>query len=216
MASGFSRTYDARMPKRDPRVDAYIKKSADFAKPILQYFRTVVDEACPDATETLKWGRPSWEYEGALLCSMAAFTAHCTFNFWKAPALTFNGKPVGFGADGQFSRLESIADVPSKAALVKLVKQAAKLNADGVKASVMSGREPRKARPPLPVPPELKKALGSNAKARTTFETFPPSHQREYIEWITEAKQDATRQKRLGQALAWLAEGKPRNWKYMK
>lgn len=216
MVAGLRRAYDPRMPKRDPRIDAYIKKSADFAKPILQHFRAAVDEACPDAEETVRWGRPSWTYAGALLCSMAAFKAHCTYNFWKAPALTFNGKPVGFGADGQFSRLESMKDVPAKAALVKLVKQAARLNAAGVTTSVMSGREPRKARPALPVPADLKRALAANAPARATFNAFPPSHRREYVEWITEAKQDATRQKRLSQTLEWLAEGKARNWKYMK
>jgi len=204
------------MPKRDPRVDAYIGKSAPFAKPILEHFRGVVEEACPDAEETIRWGTPSWTCSGAPLCSMSAFKHHCTFGFWKAPLLTFNGKPVGFGASGQFSRIESMRDVPSRAALVKLLKQAAKLNADGVKESIMTSSGPRQPRKPLPVPPDLKKALAANTPARTTFERFPPSHQRDYIEWITEAKQPATREKRLSTTLEWLAEGKPRNWKYMK
>jgi hypothetical protein len=203
------------MPKRDPRIDAYIAQSADFAKPILQHVRAVVDDACPDATETMKWSRPSWEFAGSLLCSVAAFKEHCSIGFWKAPLLTLYGKPLGFGASSQLGRITSPKDLPPRAVFVKLVQQAAKLNADGVKESIMSAA-PRQARAVLQVPPDLKRALAANRKARTTFEAFPPSHKREYIEWITEAKQPATRAKRLETTLAWLAEGKPRNWKYMK
>lgn len=203
------------MPKRDPRVDAYIAKSADFAQPILRHFRDVVDEACPDAEETSRWGTPSWQYAGALLCSMAAFKQHCTYNFWKAPLLTFRGKAVGFGKDAQFGRITSLNDLPPRSALVKLVKQAAKLNADGVKGSVMSGSIPRQRRKSLPTPADLSRALAANKKARAAFESFPPSHRREYIEWITEAKRDETRAQRLATTLEWLTEGKPRNWKYM-
>ena len=203
------------MPKRDPRVDAYIAKSADFAKPILRHFRAIVDDACPDAEETIRWGTPSWQYAGALLCSMAAFKQHCTYNFWKAPLLIFRGKPVGFGKDAQFGRIMLLSDLPTRRALVTLVKQAAKLNADGVKESVMSASGPRQARRALPTPSDLTRALATNKKARQTFESLPPSHKREYIEWITEAKRDETRAQRLAQTLEWLADGKPRNWKYM-
>ena len=203
------------MPKRDPRVDAYIAKSADFAKPILTHFRAIVDDACPDAAETIKWGTPSWDCAGSLLCSMAAFKQHCSFGFWKANLLTLNGKPLGIGADGQLSHVTSIKDLPSRAVLVKLVKQAAKLNADGVKESVMSGRS-RTAKKPLPVPEDLQRALARNRKARDTFSAFPPSHQREYVEWITGAKREETRAERVATSLQWLAEGKPRNWKYMR
>ena len=203
------------MPKRDPRVDAYIAKSADFAKPILTHFRAIVDAACPDATENIKWSTPSWDYAGSLLCSMAAFKQHCSFGFWKANLLTLNGKPVGIGADGQLSHITSVKDLPSRAVLVRLVKQAARLNADGVKESVMSGRS-RTPKPPLPVPEDFQRALARNRKARDTFAAFPPSHQREYIEWIAGAKREETRAERLATSLEWLAEGKPRNWKYMR
>jgi uncharacterized protein YdeI (YjbR/CyaY-like superfamily) len=200
--------------KRDPRVDAYIAKAPAFAKPILTHFRTIVEEACADATETIKWGTPSWQYSGSSLCSMAAFKQHCSYGFWRANLLTLNGKPLGFGAAGQLSHIGSLNDLPTRATLLKLVKQAAKLSADGVTASVMSG--PRKARKPLPVPDDLKRALAGDKKARATFENFPPSHQREYVEWITEAKREETRAQRLATTVEWLAEGKPRNWKYMR
>jgi len=203
------------MPKRDSRVDAYIAKSADFAKPILVHFRAIVDEACPEAAETIKWSTPSWDYAAAMLCSMAAFKQHCSFGFWKANLLTLNGKPLGIGAEGQLSRITSVKDLPSRSTLIRLVKQAAKLNADGVTESVMSGRS-RVPREAPPVPTDLERALAGNRKARDVFEAFPPSHQREYVEWITEARREETRAQRVATTLEWLSEGKSRNWKYMK
>lgn len=203
------------MPKRDSRVDAYIAKSADFAKPILTHFRAVVDEACPDATETIKWSTPAWDYAGSMLCSMAAFKQHCSLGFWKANLLTLNGKPLGIGAGGQLSHIATVKDLPSRSTLVSLVKQAAKLNADGVKGSVMSGRR-RTARAAPPVPADLKRGLARNRRARDVFEAFPPSHQREYVEWIVGAKREETRAQRVATTLEWLSEGRPRNWKYMK
>src|SRR4051812_49948849 len=118
--------------KIDSRVDAYIAKSADFARPMLTHFRAIVGEACPDAVETIKWGTPSCDCGGSALCSMAAFKQHCSYGFWRANLLTLNGKPLGFGADGQLSHITSKTELPGRAALVPLVKQAAKLNADGV------------------------------------------------------------------------------------
>ncbi|HTM05497.1 MAG TPA: YdeI/OmpD-associated family protein [Vicinamibacterales bacterium] len=204
------------MPKRDPRVDAYIANAADFAKPLLTHFRAVVDEACPDAVETIKWSTPSWQYAGSSLCSMSAFKQHCSFGFWRANLLTLNGKPLGFGADGQLSHVTSKKDLPPRPVLVALVKQAAKLNADGVKTSVMSGARSRRPAKPVTVPADFRRALATNKEARDTFDSFSPSQRREYVEWISEAKQEATRAKRLAASVEWLAEGKPRNWKYMK
>ena len=201
--------------KRDSRVDAYIAKAAAFAQPILTHFRAIVEEACPGATETIKWSTPAWDYAGSSLCSMAAFKQHCSFGFWRANLLTLNGKPLGIGADGQLSHITSEKDLPSRSTLVRLVKQAARLNADGETASVMSGRSRVPRRPPV-VPVDLQRALAGNRKARDVFEAFPPSHQREYIDWITEAKREETRAQRLATTVEWLEQGKPRNWKYMK
>jgi len=204
------------MPKKDPRVDAYIAKAADFAKPLLTHFRSIVREACPDAEETIKWGTPSWQYAGSSLCSMAAFTQHCSFGFWRANLLTLNGKPLGFGAEGQLSHIRSKADLPPRSVLVALIAQAATLNAGGVKTSVMSAARSRGPAKPVAVPADFRRALAVNRAARDTFDSLSPSHRREYVEWITEAKQEVTRAKRLATSLEWLAEGKPRNWKYMK
>lgn len=201
------------MGKRDTRVDAYIAKSPDFARPILSYLREVIHEGCPDVTETIKWGTPTFDHEG-IMVGIAAFKQHATLGFWKAPLLKLDGKPVSKEMEsgaGQFGKLTSIKDLPARSKLVKLVKDAAKLNESGVNMP----RAPRKAPTPVQVPADLTKALQKNAKARAVFEAFPPSHKREYVQWIVEAKTEETRQRRLDQAVEWITEGKQRNWKYM-
>lgn len=194
------------MPARDPRIDAYIAKAAPFAQPLLTELRAAIHAASREITETMKWSSPTFEYQG-MLCGFAAFKAHVKFGFWKHELVVGKRRRE----EGTLGRLTSVDHLPSRAALVKLVRKAMKLNADGVKAPHMVNRQQRK---PIPVPSYVKAALAKNAKARATFEGFPPSHRREYLEWITEAKQQETRDRRLGQAIAWMAEGKSRNWKY--
>lgn len=193
----------------DPRIDAYIAKSADFAQPILTHLRQVVHSACPEVEETIKWGMPHFMYGGKLMAGMAAFKAHCTFGFWQRDAVAGTGK--NDEAMGQFGRITSLKDLPSKAELARLVKKATAFTDSGEKP-VRAPKAPPK--PPPETPEDLSAALKRNAAARKTFEAFPPSHRREYIEWITEAKRPETREKRLAQTLEWLAEGKSRNWKY--
>jgi uncharacterized protein YdeI (YjbR/CyaY-like superfamily) len=194
------------MGKKDPRVDAYIAKSADFARPILKRMRDLVHKGCPDVEETIKWGMPAFDYHG-FLGGMAAFKAHCAFNLWKGSLLGADNSD----AMGQFGRITSVSDLPKDSVLVGYVREAARLNAEGVKAP----RQPKAPKKLLPTPPDLASALRKNAKAKATFEGFSPSHRREYIEWITEAKTEETRGKRLGTAIEWMAEGKPRMWKYV-
>lgn len=195
------------MGKKDPRIDAYVAKSADFAKPILEHLRALVHRGCPDVQETIKWGMPHFDYAGGPLAGMAAFQAHCAFGFWKGSLIVPGSKE----AMGQFGRVTKLSDLPSDKVLLGYVQKAAKLNEEGVKVS-----RPKKEKQAIPMPADLAAALKKNAKARTTFEGFSPSRKREYLEWIVEAKTDETRAKRLGTAIEWMAEGKPRNWKYMK
>ena len=196
------------MGKKDPRVDAYIEKSADFARPILKHLRKVVHTACPEAEETMKWSFPHFDYKGEMMCSMASFKGHCAFGFWKASLVL--GDKATDGAMGHLGRITSIDDLPPERTLISYVKKAAQLNDAGVKAE----RAPRRATSAVDVPEDLTRALEKNRKALTAFEAFPPSHKREYIEWITEAKREDTRKRRLESAVEWIAEGKQRNWKY--
>ncbi|MGH8076736.1 MAG: YdeI/OmpD-associated family protein [Lysobacter sp.] len=199
------------MGQPDPRVDAYIDKAAEFARPILQHLREVVHTACPAAEETLKWGAPSFMYGGKILCSMAAFKQHASFGFWQgARVVGADGANADEGM-GQFGRISRLSDLPGKRVLGGYVRQAMKLIDEGVTRPSTKDAKPK---PPLVVPDDLTTALAKNRKARATFDAFTPSHRRDYVEWITEAKRAETRQRRLTQALEWMAEGKPRNWKY--
>ena len=177
------------MGKRDPRVDAYIAKAADFAKPILTQIRDTVHASCPDVEEEMKWRFPHFVYKG-VLCSMASFKAHAAFGFWKGPLVM--GGPKGADGMGQFGRLTAVSDLPSKKAFAGYVRKAAALNEQGVKVA----RAPKSAATPLHVPADLSAALRKHKKARAGFDALSPSHTREYIEWITEAKRDDTRARR--------------------
>ena len=195
------------MAAKDPRVDAYIEKAQPFAKPILRQLRKLAHVACPEVVETIKWGVPAFEYKGPM-CGMAAFKAYCTFGFWKSSLM--EGLPVADNPMSQFGRMTSIDDLPPEKTIVSLIKQAKKLNDEGIKIK----REVKAPKPPVKVPPYFATALKKNKKAQATFDAFPPSHRREYVEWIADAKQEATRDRRIAQAVEWIAQGKGRNWKY--
>lgn len=201
------------MPTTDPFVDAYIEKSKDFAKPILNHIRELVHAACPDVVETKKWSFPHFDYKGEMMCSMAAFKEHCAFNFWKQSLLDASAFPAEKTAMGSFGRITSLKDLPSSKIFKKLIHDAMKLNDAGIK---VSKAKPASERKELVVPAILKAALKTNALAAETFENFPYSCKKEYIEWINEAKTDPTRDKRVATTIEWLAEGKRRNWKYEK
>jgi len=192
------------MPKTDPRVDAYIDKAEDFARPILVEIRARVHAACPDCEETMKWSSPSFQYKG-MLCGMEAFKAHCMFGFWKAELVVGGSNP-----HARYRYLKSVADLPGKKQMAALIHKAMALNDQGVVVT----RAPREKKAPARVPADLVAALQKSKKAQNAFEEFSPSHKREYVEWITEAKRDETRQQRIQTAVKWIAEGKSRNWKY--
>ena len=193
------------MGQKDPRVDAYIAKAAGFAQPILTRLRDAIHTACPDVEETIKWSVPHFTYKGNL-CLMSAFKEHCRFGFWKESLV------IGPGAvDGGMGRkITSVEELPSDRELIAQVRKAARLNEEGVKVT-------RTVRPktPLRAPADFMAAVKKNRKALAAYTAFSPSHKREYVEWLTEARTEATRTRRLAQAVEWIAAGKPRNWKYM-
>jgi uncharacterized protein YdeI (YjbR/CyaY-like superfamily) len=196
------------MSSRDKRIDAYIARSADFARPILTHLRAVVHEACPEVEETLKWGSPAYMHKG-ILCITASFKAHCAMVLWRAPLIV--GAVKSRDARGHFGKLTSIKDLPSRKILVGLLKQAVKLNEAGTTTSQRAKAKPKKA---LPTPADLAAGLKKSAKATREWADLSPSARREYVEWITEAKRPETRAERLKTTLQWVAQGKQRHWKY--
>ena len=195
----------------DPRVDAYIAKSAEFAQPILRHLRKLVHQACPEAQETIKWSMPSFTYHDSILCGMAAFKAHCTFGFWH------QGMTKALGAEsrkaeeamGSLGRITSLAELPSDKDLLGYIKRAKELTEAGGPT-----RPKPKPKKQLAIPADLTAALKKNSKAGAHFTAFSPGKRREYIEWITEAKRPETRATRLATTIEWVAQGKARNWKY--
>lgn len=204
------------MSTHDPRVDAYILRAAAFAQPILRHIRERMDRYGAEITETMRWGFPHFDYQGRIFCGMAAFKAHCAFYFHNGDALSIKARSskahTNGQAMGQFGRITAIADLPSDAALARLVKQAMQLRDS---AHIAKPATPKKTAKPLVIPDYFLAALKKNRAAQITFDAFSPSNKRDYVEWITGAKTEVTRDRRLVQALAWLAEGKVRNWKYL-
>ena len=196
------------MGRKDPRIDAYIKRAQPFARPILSHLRATVHAACPEVEETLKWSHPSFLYHG-MLCGMAAFKEHAAFGFWKGKLIVdANGRDLD-DAMGQFGRLASVRDLPARRALVSFVKKAMALNEAGVTV-----RRVVKPKPRLATPSDLGAALAKNRRALATFKSLSPSARRDYVEWVVEAKRPETRARRIATAVEWMAEGKRRNWKY--
>jgi uncharacterized protein YdeI (YjbR/CyaY-like superfamily) len=199
--------------KSHPDFDAYILKAAPFARPILKKVRALFHQACPGIEETMKWSFPHFEYRG-IVGSMAAFKQHATFGFWKASLMN---DPCGLlSADGDTAMgratFTDVSELPPDNVLLEYIREAVALNEQGVKVA----KPKRQKKPEAEVPADLWAALKKNKKALAAFEAFSPSHRREYVEWITEAKQEATRNKRVAQAVEWIAGGKSRNWKYQR
>jgi uncharacterized protein YdeI (YjbR/CyaY-like superfamily) len=200
---------------RHPGVDAYIKKSAPFAQPILTHVRELIHETLPDVEEAVKWGMPCFLIHGTLLGNLAAFKQYASFGFWKTGLMADPHKVFRTGeggAAGSFGRLSSVKDLPSDKILREYIREAAKLNELGVKEV----RKPRPAPKSADMPEFFKKALAKSKAAAAQFKKMSPSKQREYITWLADAKTEETRKKRLETAIEWISEGKSRNWKYEK
>jgi len=201
-------------PKKEIKIDNYIESAADFAKPILNHIRELVHKACPGVEEKIKWGMPFFDYKGEMLCHMASFKQHAVMSFWKAilmkdPVLVENARSES--AMGHLGKLTSVKDLPPDKKITAWIKEAMQLTDKGIKLPIKA--KPA-VKPALTVPEYFTKALAKNKKAKQVFENFAYSHKKEYLQWITEAKTEETRKKRMETALAWIAEGKERNWKY--
>lgn len=206
------------MAKKDKRVDAYIAKAQPFAKPVLKKLRELIHEGNPEVAETIKWGMPFFDYKGPF-CNFASFKQHAVFGFWKYKLIK---DPKGYlqeisnkggNAMGNLGRITGLKDLPPDKVIIDFIRQAKKLNEDGVKLPSKPKKQPRAE---LDIPTYFTNTLKRNKKALKTFEGFSYSHKKEYVEWITEAKTEETKNKRMATAIEWMSKGKPRNWKYMR
>lgn len=159
---------------------------------------------------------PHFDYKGEMMCGMAAFKQHASFGFWKAalmkdPVLIESAKTEV--AMGHLGKITSLKDLPSDKKLAAWIKEAMALNDKGIKVPAKTKSTEKKE---LVVPDYFVKALAKNKKAQKVWDAFAYSHKKEYLQWITEAKTEATRESRMATTLEWVAEGKGRNWKYEK
>lgn len=196
------------------QIDQYILKAQPFAQPILHHLRALIHHACPEVEEKIKWSMPHFDYKGSPLVHMAAFKQHCAFGFWKAAlmkdkSLLENAKQET--AMGHLGKITSLKDLPPDKKIIAYIKEAMKLNEAGIKVQKII-----KPKADIPLPDDFNLLLKKNKKATAVFQAFSPSCRREYLEWIVDAKAEATRIKRMTQAIEWMAEGKKRNWKYEK
>ena len=206
------------MATKEKKIDAYIARSADFAKPILLHIRELVHKACPGVEEKMKWSMPFFDYKGEMLCHIASFKQHAVMGFWKAAlmkdaVLLENAKAET--AMGHLGKLTSLKDLPADKKIIAWIKEAMLLNDKGIKLPAKV-KPTEKEKKELTVPDYFTKALAKNKKAKQVFENYAYSHKKEYVMWITEAKTEETRNKRMATALEWMAEGKSRLWKYEK
>ncbi len=203
------------MGKRDQRIDVYINDAPAFAQPILMHIRELMHSACPDVEETMKWSHPNFDYQG-IMAGMAVFKQHASFGFWKASLIDGAISEKSAGAHGTFGRLTSVKDLPSKKIFTDQIKRAMQLNEEDVTVPKPAKAAAKKTSAASRVPAVLAAALSRNRKALNSFDAFNPSQRKDYIEWIDEAKAEATRDRRVEQAMEWIADGKSRNWKYEK
>jgi uncharacterized protein YdeI (YjbR/CyaY-like superfamily) len=201
------------MNNTSPEVDAYIANAPEFARPILEKLRALFHKACPEIEEAMKWSFPHFEYRG-VVASMAAFKNYASLGFWKGSLLQDSHQLLGKMGNTSMGTMKvaTLADLPSEKILLAYIREAVALNEKGIK--VPKTKKP--AKKSVEVPEYFLAALKKSKKALAVFEAFPPSHKREYVEWVTEAKQEETRAKRLATAIEWMTEGKSRHWKYQK
>jgi uncharacterized protein YdeI (YjbR/CyaY-like superfamily) len=204
----------------NPKVDAYIAKARPFAQPILTHLRTLIHKGCPGVEETIKWGRPFFEYRGAIICFLAAFKEHCSLGFWgqEIKAVLREAKVERKESSGSFGKIKTVEDLPPDELLAGWIRQTAAMIESGNYTSPIAARtktaKPKKAA--VKMPAKFSAALRKNKKAAAAFEAFSPSGKREYVEWIAEAKRPETRDNRIATAVKWIGKGKQRNWKYAK
>ncbi|MEO9802317.1 MAG: YdeI/OmpD-associated family protein [Reichenbachiella sp.] len=197
-------------PDASKKIDAYLTTVSSEHRPVLELIRKTVNAVDDRIQEDWKWRAPCFSLEG-LVCWFVAFKSHVGLNFFKGALIEdIHNAFVESEDEDKGNRMihfKSIDEVKVKV-IQDYVKQAVLLNEQGIKIDFPK-------RKTLETPDYLIEALNKNKKAKDVFESFTDAQRKDYIEWLVEAKREETRNKRMTQAIEWIAEGKTRNWKYM-
>lgn len=200
------------LPNFTPSVTNYIEKAAPFAQPVLHYLRSLIHKTCPQIEECIKWGFPHFTYKNEIVCSFAAFKQHCAFTFWRAGVITSLAEiAINNEGMGQLGKIKSKLDLPNENQLVNCIIEAIQLIEKGVKPAKSAKQ---KNNEPIILPAYFSSLLAEFPTAKEKFLSMSNSHQKEYVEWITEAKTETTRNTRMQTCIKWVLEGKGRNWQY--
>ena len=203
----------------EKKTDRYIKDAPEYARPIMEKIRKAVHKGCPQAEEAIKWGCPYFMYKGKLFCGMAAFKKHVGFGFWNSADMD---DPEGLFETGTGkkasmcnARFHSAKELPTQKVLVDYVKQSKKLTDAEVAKSKAIKKKTVKKKVVVPKPPaDLTKAFRSNKTAKTYFDSLAPSHRRDFLQWILDAKRETTKEKRIEETIKLLKAEKTLHWKY--
>jgi uncharacterized protein YdeI (YjbR/CyaY-like superfamily) len=207
--------YPMSASTRQSKFEAYADQLPDFAIPIFGHLRALVHATCPQVSEEVKWSIPHFVHGGENLCIFAAYAKHCSFSFAKDSLMAdprLKSSAARPAAKRFMGRLTTLSDLPPDDDLAAWIAEAMSLNDRGIKLPPRQSDGSK----PVEVPQAFTDALAANPAAKAVFDTKSPSFRKEYNVWIGDAKTDATRQKRIGEALTWIAEGKGRFWKYAK
>lgn len=197
-------------PDAPAKFDAYIEKCPDDRRPIMEELRKIVHSADSRIMEDWKWQAPCFNHEG-LVCWIANFKGHVGINFFKGALIEdtfglFEKTQQENDKGNRMIHFHSLDDINNKA-IIAYVKEGIQLNEQGIKVEVK--------KKVMETPDYFQEALNQNTAALKVYQNFTDAQRRDYIEWLVEAKREATRDKRMAQAIEWIAEGKVRNWKYM-
>ena len=193
-------------------VEDWRESQSAFDRPLVERLLKLIRKSAPHLEECIRWNMPAWKGRG-LVCQVGGFKKHVSLMFSRGaeldspPGLSYEGEGCGSLRVAKFTALEQINDKVVSA----LIVAATALDEDE------SSPKPRpQKRPEAPVPPALAAALAKSATARRAFDTLPPSHRREYSQWIAGAKQEATVQRRVEKAVAKLCAGEGLNDKFQR
>lgn len=196
----------------DSIITEYIDSKAAFAQEIMQHLRTIIHQASPALTESIKWRAPCFESNG-LVCAMAGFKKHVNLSFFKGKLIDDKHHIFPCSDNNELASLtfSSLDEVPDASILIDYIQQAIALNQV---PNTKKKSKIKKQKADLIIPDDLREALGKSPIAQEVFSEFSYTKQKDYIEWLTSAKRESTRRSRLVTAIEWITEGKSRNWKY--
>lgn len=194
-------------------VNKYISNAPISQQKILSKLREIIHKASLDIEEKIRWSHPHFDYMGKGMCFIQALKERVTFGFWFGDKI-YNSPKLSKEAKAIYETMGNLTDVsqiPSTKLIIEEIHLAMKLIESGNRDV-----KEKKVKPQLVIPDYLSLRFKKDKTANSSFSKMSPSHQREYVDWIIDAKTDETRENRISTMMSQVKEGKSKNWKYIK